>query len=93
MFSNITITVTIMYSTRAFAKREQNGRYEIINIERGWTSEDDVDIEISFCGLSPFADLHLANYDWGSVPGICAVVGHEISGVVSKVNIIESIIR
>jgi D-arabinose 1-dehydrogenase-like Zn-dependent alcohol dehydrogenase len=27
----------------------------------------------------------LANYDWGSVPGLYAVVGHEITGVVSKI--------
>ena len=75
----------IMYSTRAIAKKEKNGKYEIITIQRGWTSESDIDIDIKFCGFSPFADLHLANYDWGSVPGLYAVVGHEISGVVSKV--------
>ena len=74
-----------MYSTRAIAKKERNGKYEIITIERGWTSEDDIDNDIRFCGFSPFADLHLANYDWGSVPGLYAVVGHEISGVVAKV--------
>ena len=50
----------------------------------GQTSEFDVDIAIKYCGVSPFADVHLANYDWGSVPGLCAVVGHEISGVVSR---------
>ena len=54
-------------------------------IYRGWTSEDDVDIEIKFCGFSPFADVHLANYDWGSVPGLYAVVGHEITGVITKI--------
>ena len=27
----------------------------------------------------------MANYDWGSVPGLYAVVGHEITGVVSKI--------
>ena len=104
-----------MYKTKAIAKREQNGRYQIITIERGkrffnilndtsnhafqltiyvqyfyslyipgQTSEFDVDIAIKYCGVSPFADVHLANYDWGSVPGLCAVVGHEISGVVSR---------
>ena len=63
------ILIYIMYSTRAIAKKEQNGKYEIIKIQRGRTSENDIDIEIKFCGFSPFADLHLANYDWGSVPG------------------------
>ena len=27
----------------------------------------------------------MANYNWGSVPGLYAVVGHEITGVVSKI--------
>ena len=49
------------------------------------SSSFDVDIEIKFCGFSPFADVHLANYDWGSVPGLYAVVGHEITGVVTKI--------
>ena len=31
----------------------------------GWTSENDLDIEVKYCGFSPFADIHLANYDWG----------------------------
>ena len=74
-----------MYSTRAIARKERGAKYEIITIERGWTGEDDINIDIKFCGFSPFADVHLANYDWGSVAGVCAVVGHEISGVVAKV--------
>jgi len=74
-----------MYTTKAIAKKVQNGNFEVITIERGWTSEDDVDIEVKFCGFSPFADVHLANYNWGSVPGLYAVVGHEITGVVSKI--------
>ena len=32
----------------------------------GWTSENDLDIEVKYCGFSPFADIHLANYDWGT---------------------------
>ena len=65
----IWLSFTNMYSTKAIAKKEQNGKYEIITIQRGRTSENDIDIDIKFCGFSPFADLHLANYDWGSVPG------------------------
>ena len=65
----IHLSVEIMYSTRAIARREKGGKYEIIDIERGRTSEDDIDVDVKYCGFSPFADLHLANYDWGSVPG------------------------
>merc|ERR1712142_327764 len=74
-----------MYSTKAIARKEKDAKYEVITIKRGRTSEDDVDIDILFCGFSPFADVNLANYAYGSVPGLYAVVGHEIAGVVSKV--------
>ena len=74
-----------MYTTKAIAKKVQNGKFEVIEIERGWTGQNDVDIDIKFCGFSPFADVHLANYDWGSVPGLYAVVGHEITGIVTNI--------
>ena len=74
-----------MYSTQAIARKEKDGKYEVITIKRGWTSEDDVDIDIKYCGFSPFADVMLANDAYGSIPGLYAVVGHEIAGVVSKV--------
>ena len=41
-----------MYSTKAIAKKAQNGKFEVITIQRGWTSENDVDIDIKFCGFS-----------------------------------------
>ena len=74
-----------MYSTKAIAKKVQNGKFKVITIERGWTSENDIDIEIKFCGFSPFNDVHFANYDWGYKPGVLNVAGHEIAGIVSKV--------
>ena len=74
-----------MYSTKAIAKKVQNGKFKVITIERGWTSENDIDIEIKFCGFSPFNDVHYANYDWGYKPGVLNVAGHEIAGIVSKV--------
>ena len=74
-----------MYSTKAIAKKVQNGKFEVITIQRGWTSENDVDIDIKFCGFSPFNDVRYANYDWGFEPGIFAVAGHEISGIVTKI--------
>ena len=74
-----------MYSTKAIAKKVQNGKFKVITIERGWTSENDIDIDIIFCGFSPFNDVHFANYDWGYKPGVLNVAGHEIAGIVSKV--------
>jgi len=73
-----------MYSTQAIAKLEKNGKYEKITIGRGWTSEDDLDIDIKYCGFC-HTDVHLANNDW-KLPGFeyPAVVGHEIAGIVTK---------
>ena len=46
-----------MYSTQAIAKLEKNGKYEKITIGRGWTSEDDLDIDIKVTFMSPIAEL------------------------------------
>ena len=45
----------------------------------GWTSENDLDIEVKYCGFSPFADIHLANYDWGTY------INDPISAILSRV--------
>lgn len=47
-----------------------------------WT-EDDVDIEISHCGICG-SDLHMLSSGWGPTPYPC-VVGHEIIGKAIKV--------
>ncbi|KAK6071127.1 nadp-dependent alcohol dehydrogenase [Seiridium cupressi] len=47
-----------------------------------WT-EDDVDIEISHCGICG-SDLHVLRSGWGEVPYPC-VVGHEILGTAVRV--------
>lgn len=47
-----------------------------------WT-EDDVDIEISHCGICG-SDLHMLKSGWGPTPYPC-VVGHEIIGKAVKV--------
>ena len=74
-----------MYSTAAIGKKTKESPYEKITIERGWTGEDDIDIDIKYCGFC-HTDVHLANNDWGfsQYPN---VPGHEIAGVVTKVNI------
>ena len=74
-----------MYSTAAIGKKTKESPYDKITIERGWTGEDDIDIDIKYCGFC-HTDVHLANNDWGfsQYPN---VPGHEIAGVVTKVNI------
>ena len=53
-----------MYSTQAIAKLEKNGKYEKITIGRGWTSEDDLDIDIKVTFMSSIAELN-----WVSTQG------------------------
>ena len=43
-----------MHSTKAIAKKVQNGKFEIVTIQRGWTSEEDVDVDIKVV----FSQIH-----------------------------------
>ncbi|KAI4869037.1 NADP-dependent alcohol dehydrogenase C [Hypoxylon rubiginosum] len=55
-----------------------NGKMEWGEFEPKKWSEDDVDIEISHCGICG-SDLHMLKSGWGPTPYPC-VVGHEIVG-------------
>ena len=54
-----------------------------MNIQRREPAENDVEIEIMFCGVC-HSDLHTARNDWGGTV-YPAVPGHEIVGKVTKV--------
>ena len=73
----------MMYSTKAIAKKNSGEKYDIINIQRGRTSEDDLDIDVKYCGFC-HTDLHFANNDWG-LTQYPVVPGHEVAGIVTKV--------
>ena len=53
----VTLKTDQMYSTQAIAKLEKNGKYEKITIGRGWTSEDDLDIDMKVTYMSPITEL------------------------------------
>ena len=72
-----------MYNTKAIAKHEKNGKFELVEIGRGWTSEDDIDIDVEYCGFC-HTDCHLVDNDFGST-SYPAVAGHEIAGIVTKI--------
>ncbi|KAH8724266.1 chaperonin 10-like protein [Phaeosphaeriaceae sp. PMI808] len=59
------------------------GKMEWGDFEPKKWSEDDVDIEISHCGICG-SDLHVLKSGWGPTPYPC-VVGHEIVGKAVKV--------
>lgn len=64
-------------------KEAVNGKMEWGQFEpKKWT-EDDVDIQISHCGICG-SDLHTLKSGWGETPYPC-VVGHEIVGKAVKV--------
>ncbi|KAK8867307.1 Zinc-binding dehydrogenase [Apiospora arundinis] len=65
-------------SPEAFHGKMEWGSYE----PKKWT-EDDVDIEISHCGICG-SDLHVLKSGWGETPYPC-VVGHEIVGKAVRV--------
>ena len=72
-----------MISTEAIAKKIRGGDYEKITIQRGWTSEEDVELEVKYSGFC-HTDLHIANNDLG-ITSYPVVPGHEVAGVVTKV--------
>ena len=71
------------YYTIAIGKKNKDSPYEKITIQRGSTSEEDIDIDIKYCGFC-HTDVHLAYNHWGfsNYPN---VPGHEIAGIVTKV--------
>ena len=73
----------MMISTEAIAKKIRGGDYEKITIQRGWTSEEDVELEVKYSGFC-HTDLHIANNDLG-ITSYPVVPGHEVAGVVTKV--------
>ena len=72
-----------MYSTQAIGKNSKVEKLQKITIERGWTGEEDLEIDVKYCGIC-HTDIHIANNDFGTIQ-YPVVPGHEIAGVVTKV--------
>lgn len=77
--------------TKAFANHAADKPFVPYTFERRSPREDDVAIDIEFCGIC-HSDIHTARSEWGPTPYPC-VPGHEIVGRVSavgtKVNIFK----
>ena len=71
-----------MYSTFAVGKKTIDSPYEKLSIQIGKTSEDDIDIDIKYCGFC-HTDANLVHNRWG-ISNYPIVPGHEIAGVVTK---------
>lgn len=78
-------STTNMYSTPAICKKSSGSKFEKFEVKRGCAGEDDLEIDVKYCGFC-HTDTHLANNDWGST-SYPIVPGHEVAGVVAKVSI------
>lgn len=75
-----------MYQAKAYAAASATARLADITIQRRQPTENDVQIEILFCGVC-HSDLHQVRDEWNQVmPTVYPCVpGHEIVGRVTKV--------
>ncbi|WP_435242063.1 NAD(P)-dependent alcohol dehydrogenase [Streptomyces cucumeris] len=72
-----------MPSTVALSLPAKGAPFTLTEIERRPLRDDDVRIDITFCGVC-HTDLHFGHDDWGGT-FFPLVPGHEITGVVSEV--------
>jgi uncharacterized zinc-type alcohol dehydrogenase-like protein len=72
-----------MMKTKAYAAQNATTRLAPFSLERRDLGNDDVQIEILYCGVC-HSDLHTVRSEWGSATYPC-VPGHEIVGRVLKV--------
>lgn len=75
-----------MYKTKAYSAASKTSKMALDSIPRRDPTEQDVQIEILFCGIC-HSDLHTVRDEWASFwPTVFpAVPGHEIVGRVTKV--------
>lgn len=75
-----------MYNAKAYAAASAESSLAPTTISRRETTENDVQIEILYCGIC-HSDLHAVRDEWSEVmPTVYPIVpGHEIAGRVTKV--------
>jgi len=70
-------------TVKAYGTEAADAPLKLMNIERREVLPNDVEIEITYCGIC-HSDLHAAKNDWGG-SNYPLVPGHEIVGKVTKV--------
>ncbi|MCX6145995.1 MAG: NAD(P)-dependent alcohol dehydrogenase [Candidatus Kapabacteria bacterium] len=70
-------------NTKAYGTYADNKPLESMKIERRNVNENDIEIEILFCGIC-HSDLHTARNEWQSA-NYPVVPGHEIIGKITKI--------
>jgi len=71
------------FTTKSYAAHSPTGRLELFRFERRSPRDNDVVIDILYCGIC-HSDLHTARNDWGNAK-YPIVPGHEIIGRVLEV--------
>src|ERR687887_1623380 len=73
------------YKTKAYSSGSSTSPLAPASIPRREPDDDDVQIEILFCGIC-HSDLHTVRSEWSAMPTVYPCVpGHEIVGRVIKV--------
>ncbi len=72
-----------MIETRGYATHDKAAKFEPFNFERRNVGDNDILIDIQFCGIC-HSDIHQAKDEWGNST-YPMVPGHEIVGRVTKV--------
>lgn len=73
-----------MYNTKAYSAASATSPLTSDTIERRDLTENDVQIDILFCGIC-HSDLHMVRNEWGGGTAYPIVPGHEIVGRVTQV--------
>ncbi|MEB3312335.1 MAG: NAD(P)-dependent alcohol dehydrogenase [Snowella sp.] len=68
---------------RAYAAREKSGKLEPFEYDPGSLGEEQVEIEVEYCGIC-HSDLHMLDNDWGMAQ-YPLVPGHEVVGKISAI--------
>ena len=75
------------YDSRAYSAAGPKSQLAPTTIQRRDPDDDDIQIEILFCGIC-HSDLHQVRNEWSAVPTVYPCVpGHEIVGRVTKVGL------
>lgn len=81
---NSSLNYKTLIPVEGYAFSDYSGKLHKITFQRRPVGDDDVAIEIRYCGVC-HSDVHTAHGVWGKQQAMPQVTGHEIAGVVAAV--------
>lgn len=81
---NSSLNYKALIPAEGYAFSDYSGKLHKITFQRRPVGDDDVAIEIRYCGVC-HSDVHTAHGVWGKQQAMPQVTGHEIAGVVAAV--------